>query len=43
MHFSLQWGSTELLMASEAGEVECVKLLLDGGVQVNIQNNVSAV
>ena len=43
MHLSLQWGATALVKASEAGEVECVKLLLDAGVQVNVQNMVSAV
>ena len=43
MHISLQWGWTALSMASEAGQVECVKLLLDAGVQVNVQNEVSAV
>ena len=41
MHLSLQWGWTALVKASEAGQVECVKLLLDAGVQV--QNKVSAV
>ena len=29
--------------ASEKGQVECVKVLLHGGVQVNVQNEVSAV
>ena len=43
MHISLQWGATALVKASEEGQVECVKLLLDGGVQVNVQNEVSAV
>ena len=42
MHL-LQWGKTELLKASEEGQVECVKVLLHGGVQVNVQNKVSAV
>ena len=31
------------MKASVAGQVECVKLLLDAGVQVNVQNEVSAV
>ena len=31
------------MKASEAGQVECVKLLLDAGVQVNVQDKVSAV
>ena len=43
MHLSLQWGLTTLMNASEAGQVECVKLLLDAGVQVNVQDNVSTV
>ena len=43
MHLSLQWGWTTLVKASEAGQLECVKLLLDAGVQVNVQNKVSAV
>ena len=43
MHLSLQWGATALMKASEKGKVECVKLLLDAGVQVNVQNEVSAV
>ena len=43
MHLSLQWGKTPLMKASEAGQVECVMLLLDSGVQVNVQNEVSAV
>ena len=28
--------------ASEAGKMECVRVLLDCGVQVNVQNEVSA-
>ena len=43
MHLSLQWGATALMKASEAGKVECVELLLDAGVQVNVQNEVCAV
>ena len=31
------------MKASEAGQVECVKLLLDAGVQVSVWNEVSAV
>ena len=31
------------MIASEAGKVECVKVLLLGGVHVNVQNEVSAV
>ena len=43
MPLSLQWGATALMKASEEGKVECVKVLLHAGVQVNVQNNVSAV
>ena len=43
MLLSLQWGETKLLKAAEEGQVEHVKLLLDAGVQVNVQNKVSAV
>ena len=31
------------MKASEEGEVECIKVLLDAGVQANVQNGVSAV
>ena len=40
MHLSLQDGSTALMMASE---VECVKMLMDRGAKVNMQNKVSGV
>ena len=43
IHLSLQWGCTALVNASKAVQVECVKLLLNAGVQVNVQNEVSAV
>ena len=43
MHLSLQVGRIALVKASEEGQVECVKVLLDAGVQVNVQNEVSAV
>ena len=43
MHLSLQWGATALEKALKEGKVECVKVLLDAGVQVNVQNKVSAV
>ena len=39
----LQWGWTSLIKASEAGQVECVKMLLDRGAKVNLQHNVSCV
>ena len=43
MHLSLQWGWTVLRMASEAGQVECVKVLLDRGAEVNMQDKVIGV
>ena len=30
------------MKASEKGQVECVKVLFHGGIQVNVQNEVSA-
>ena len=38
-----QWGWTALIKASEAGQVECVKVLLDRGSKVNMQQKVSGV
>ena len=43
MHLSLQDEWTALMMASNAGQVECVKLLLDRGAEVNMQRKVSGV
>ena len=43
MILSLQYGQTALMKASEKGYMEIVKVLLDGGVDVNKQNNVSGV
>ena len=43
MHLSLQVGRTALKMASTAGQVECIKLLLDRGAKVNMQDMVSGV
>ena len=43
MHLSLQWGETALIMASVAGQVECIKMLLDSGAEVNMQDMVSGV
>ena len=43
MHSSLQWRWTALIKASEAGQVECVKVLLDRGAAVNRQHKVSGV
>ena len=41
MHLSLQWGKTALMMAYDRGHIECVKMLVDKGAQVNIQDTVS--
>ena len=43
MHLSLQDGATALMMASAAGRVECIKVLLDRGAKVNMQDEVSGV
>ena len=43
MHLSLQDRATTLIKASEAGQVECVKKLMDRGAKVNMQNEVSGV
>ena len=43
MFLSLQDGWTPLMGASGAGHVEFVKVLLDRGALVNLQDNVSAV
>ena len=43
MHLSLQDGQTALIKASEAGKVECVKVLLDRGAEINMQEKVSGV
>ena len=43
MHFSLQDGGTALMMASQAGHIECVQMLLDKGADVNIMTRVSGV
>ena len=43
MRLSLQVGQTALINASKAGQVECVKVLLDRGAEVNMQDNVSGV
>ena len=42
MHLSLQNG-TALMKASEAGQVESVKMLLDRGAEINMQNMVSGI
>ena len=41
MHLSLQWGRTALMKASEAGQVEGVKVLLDRGAEVSMQDKVN--
>ena len=40
---SLQDGSTALILASNKGHLACVKVLLDKGVEGNMQNLVSAI
>ena len=42
MHLPFQYGWTALMKASESGHMECVKVLLDRGADVNMQNKVSA-
>ena len=41
MHLSLQLGDTALMKASVAGQVECMKVLLDRGAEVNMQDKVN--
>ena len=41
MHLSLQTGWTALMAASQNGQVECVKMLLDMDAEVNMQKKVS--
>ena len=43
MHVFLQEPKTPLMWASLNGHIECVKVLLDRGAQINMQNTVSAV
>ena len=43
MHLSLQDGYTALMKASARWQVECIKVLLDRGAEVNMQNKVSGV
>ena len=37
MHLSLQGGQTALMMAYYSGHIECAKMLVEKGAQVNIQ------
>ena len=43
MHLSLQCRWTALMKASVAGSVECVKVLLDRGAEVDFTDKVGAV
>ena len=43
MHLSFQEGWTALIWASCNGHVECVKVLLANGAEVNMHNKVSAI
>ena len=43
MHLSLQYGWTPLMWASCNGRMDCVKLLLDRGAELNVQNKVSEI
>ena len=43
MHLSLQKGWTALMMASKAGHIECVQVLLDKDADVNMQTWVCGV
>ena len=43
MASSVQNGDTALIMASQLGHVECVKVLLGRGAQANFQDKVSTV
>ena len=43
MHLSLQDGWNALMIASEAGHIVCVQVLLDKGAEVNMQHKVSSV
>ena len=43
IHLPFQYGKTALMKASELGRLEFVKMLLDRGADVNMQDTVSAV
>ena len=38
MHLLLQCGQTALMMTYDRGHIECAKMLVDTGAQVNIQD-----
>ena len=41
-HSLQQYGLTALMLASREGKVECMRILLERGVQANTQNKVSS-
>ena len=43
LHLSLQDGRTALMMAYDSGHMECAKMLVDKGAQVNVEKKVSGV
>ena len=43
MLLSLQDRETALMKASEEGHKDCVKILVDGGAKVNMQDKVSGI
>ena len=43
IHLPFQKGRTALMKASELGRMECVKVLLDRGADINMQDKVSVV
>ena len=43
IHMTLQNGWTALMLASQEGNVECVKKLLDRGANISMQTEVSGV
>ena len=43
MHISLQEGWATLMVTLRVGQVECVKLLVDRGAEVNMAEEVSGV
>ena len=43
IHLSLQDGWAALMVASQEGQMECMKMLVDRGAEVNMQDVVSGV